>query len=72
MYSSYVNKKSSLKSVDELLLWCKNNCSEIFELHQVEDLSDLKVLMSYAKMHNLESSSIEMIVLKKAMEMGII
>jgi hypothetical protein len=47
MYSEFTNKNLVIDKMTNLIAWCNKNCSGIFELHQLEDINDLKMISSY-------------------------
>ncbi len=72
MYSSFLEKKCSEGKFEKLMSWCKKEASEIFQMHQLEREEDLKMLKRYAEMYTLGSEALEVKVLKKASEIGLI
>jgi hypothetical protein len=72
MYSSFLEKKGAENKFEKLISWCKKEAAEIFNLHQLEREEDLKMLKRYAEMYTLGSEALEVKVLKKASEIGLI
>lgn len=72
MYSSYLQKNNKIDKFSEFLKWTKDNHLEIFERHQLEDETDLKILSKYVIMYDDGKPSIEKMVIEKAKEMGIL
>ena len=58
--------------MNELIEFCKNNHGEIFSNHQLERKEDLGMLKRYADMYDLDSNSVERIILNKAKDVGLI
>ena len=72
MYSSYVVKNSQKIKIETLLKWAENNLPKIFDLHQIEELEDIKMIRSYYKTYNLSNNSIEGLFLNKARELRLL
>jgi hypothetical protein len=72
MYSSFLERKGAENKFEKLISWCKKEAAEIFNLHQLEREEDLKMLKRYAEMYTLGSEALEVKVLKKASEIGLI
>tara|TARA_A100001011_G_scaffold400337_1_gene514207 strand:- start:331 stop:930 length:600 start_codon:yes stop_codon:yes gene_type:complete len=72
MYSSQLKKINDDDKMSNLIRWCNENACEIFDLHSLEDTSDLKMISRYLETHSLENDSFEYIVISKAKEFGIL
>lgn len=72
MYNSYLAKKGSENKFEKLLSWCKQEAAEIFQNHQLEREEDLKMIQRYAEMYSLKEDSLELKVLNKASEIGLL
>ena len=73
MYSSYLVKNANKQSLGLFLKWCNDNVPEIFNMHQIEDLNDLKMLSSYFNAsEGLTEDSPENKALLKAKDMGLL
>ena len=55
-----------------LLDWSKDNVPDIFNLHQVEEVNDVKMVKKYCEFYNLSNDSIECLFLDKAKELELI
>jgi hypothetical protein len=72
MYSSYVAKNTQKLKMSALVEWAENNLPKIFDLHQVEEIGDVKMIESYCKTYNLSDTSIENLFLNKAKELRLL
>ncbi len=72
VYKKWIDKNSKQDTFKQLLDWCKENISMIFNQQQLERSEDLKMIKRYAITHQLEADSLEMRLLKKAEEMKLI
>ena len=72
MYSSQLKKIDNDDKMSKLIRWCNENAREIFNLHNLEDISDLKMINRYLETYSLEDSSFEHVVISKAKEFGIL
>jgi len=71
MYSEFTNKNLIVDKMANLIEWCNENCSGIFELHQLEDIGDLKMISSYLERSNGELP-IESMVIDYAKKVSLI
>ena len=58
--------------VKALLKRAENNLPNKFDLHQVEELGDIKMIENYCKTYNLSDNSIEGLFLNKAKELRLL
>lgn len=72
MYSDQLSRLKLKRSMKELVGWCEENAPEIFDLHELEDVSDLKLICKYMNMYRLGQDSCEAVVVFKAKEVGLI
>jgi hypothetical protein len=72
MYSAFLAKKKAESSIEELLRWVHAAAPSIFEFHEIEDLKDLKMLQEYALSYSLDNDSLEVSVINKAKDMGLL
>ena len=71
MYSSFIKKNDDSGKFSSLMDWCRKECPSIFEMHQIDDLSDLVMLSKYVD--NAQSPSREeALVVNRAKEVGLI
>tara|TARA_B100000131_G_C18103673_1_gene606976 strand:- start:443 stop:1039 length:597 start_codon:yes stop_codon:yes gene_type:complete len=71
MYSKFLDNDLSEEKMSVLIAWCNENCPEIFRLHQLEDISDLKMIRYYLEKSGKELP-IESMVVGYAKEVGLI
>lgn len=71
MYSEFTSKNLVADKITNLIAWCNKNCSGIFELHQLEDINDLKMISSYLERNNGELP-IESMVIDYAKKVSLI
>jgi hypothetical protein len=72
MYSSYIEKNKESLKFGELICWANSQLPEIFNLHQIDGLSDIKMIDVYYKAYNLTNDSVEALFLNKAKEMELL
>jgi len=72
MYTGYMATKKKRKGIGQLVLWAENNLPEIFSKHQVEEVSDLRMIESYIKTYLLSENSPESLLLAKAKELEVL
>lgn len=72
MYSKAIKNTKSKSKIEDLISWCKQEIPDILENHQLDRGEDIKMIIRYADMHNLQENSVERKLISKAMEMGII
>jgi len=72
MYSFYLQKNSDKNKLEIFLSIIKKDYPEIFEKHQIDEISDLKILEKYIENYKLPMDSIEFLVISKAKNMEII
>lgn len=72
MYSSFLSKKTSKDKISLFIDEVKKEYPEIFELHQIDEPGDLKMLEKYIQSYSLPESSLEAKVLEKAKKMEIL
>lgn len=72
MYAAYLVKQKSRTGIEKLIDWCKKETPEIFLIHQLERINDLKIIEKYVKMYDLELNSPEARVIKKALELELL
>jgi hypothetical protein len=72
MYEGYLNKKNVASKIEELISWCREEADEIFVSHQLSREDDIKMIKRYAEMYDLGQDSVEMRVLAKANEVGLL
>jgi len=72
MYTGYIASKKKRKGIGQLVLWAENNLPEIFSKHQVEEVSDLRMIESYVKTYLLSEDSPESLLLAKAKELEVL
>ena len=72
MYSTYIFKNNEKAKMSTLLKWSENNIPKIFDLHQVEEPGDVKMIEKYCEVYSLSDSSTESLFLNKAKELGLI
>ncbi len=71
MYSSFLQKGKSENLLEELLDWCSKNCPSVFDLHDLEDVGDFKMLAKYVQ-SSKSTMPEEIRVIDKAKELGIV
>jgi len=72
MYSSFIQKSLSKDNFGVFIDSIKRDFSDIFDNHQIDEVSDLKILERYVENYKLPLDSIEAIVVAKAKKMEII
>jgi len=72
MYASYLSKQRSQDKMGKLISWCKEEANEIFKVHQLSREDDIKMIKRYAEMYSLDNKSVEMQVIFKAKELGLL
>jgi hypothetical protein len=72
MYSSFLQRNLSKDKIEVFLDAIKREYPEIFERHQLDEVSDLKILERYIENYKLPESSLEAMVIAKAKTMEII
>ena len=72
MYSNHLASRGRDDRFGALIFWAKDNLSDIFSAHQLENIADLQMIEEYAKTYSLPVSSIERILLSKAREMEVL
>jgi len=72
MYNSYIKKNEIKNNIDTFLEMIKKEYPSIFDNHQIEEISDLKILERYVSSYNLSDDSVESIVINKAKSIGLI
>lgn len=72
MYSSFIQKSLSKDNFGVFIDSIKRDFSDIFDKHQIDEVSDLKILEKYVENYKLPLDSIEAIVVAKAKKMEII
>ncbi len=72
MYSSFLQKSNKKDVFLVFLNWVKENHSEVFDRHQLEDEGDLKILSRYIAMYSDGKMTAEQIIIDKAKNMGIL
>ncbi len=72
MYSKAVKAGKSKDKITELISWCQKENPEVLDLHQIEKPDDIKMILKYAERYCLPDNATERILVKKAMQMGII
>lgn len=56
----------------DFLLWVQENAPDILKKHQFSILEHLNMLIKYSEQYNLDNNQIEIIVLNKARELGLL
>lgn len=72
MYTSFLQKNSKKDKMENFIELLKKEYSEIFDKHQIEEVSDLKILEKYIQNYKIPPNSIESIIIEKAKQMEII
>lgn len=72
MYSAFLLKKKSENKFETLLGWAKKKTPAVFDHHQMEYPEDIGMLRTYADTYSLGEGSAEVLLLKKAEELGLI
>lgn len=72
MYSSHLSKSRIKNGVADLLRWAENNDPDLFERHQLETASDVKMIQTYVGTYGLEEGTSEVRLVNKAKELGVI
>jgi hypothetical protein len=72
MYSSYMIKNGQKIKMGSLIEWAESNLPKIFDLHQVEELSDVKMIERYYNAYKLTDNSTEYLFLNKAKELRLL
>ena len=72
MYAKYIRINNGKAKMKALLDWSKDNVPDIFNLHQVEEVNDVKMVKKYCEFYNLSNDSIECLFLDKAKELELI
>ena len=72
MYSRNLSRMKNNNKLNELILWAKKFAEGIFDMHQLEDVDDLKMIQNYKNSYMLPDDSCESLVIKKATEIGLI
>ncbi len=72
MYSAFLSKRNQEGSFEELMDWVKKQVPDILKLHDLEDPKDIRMIQRYAENYNLEQSSLEWKVVKKAKELNLL
>lgn len=72
MYSKFLQKQTSKDGLSKLLDWCNQEAQGIFINHQLERVEDLKMIHRYIEMYSLDTNSLEVKVLNKARDLGLL
>ena len=72
MYSDQLKNIKNKDNMGKLIEWCNENIKEIFDLHNLEDISDLKMISKYSETYSLGEDSHECLAVLKAKELGIL
>jgi hypothetical protein len=72
MYSKHLKKRGEQDKFVTLLDWCAKNMNDIFESHQLEKSSDLRMIKRYADLHSLSDDTPEVKLINKAVSMGLL
>jgi len=72
MYESFLKKNSKKDKMDIFLDKVKKEYPEILDRHQIDEVTDLKILEKYIQNYNLKPESLESIIIKIAKTMEII
>jgi hypothetical protein len=72
MYSNHLEKDNSKAKVEELLRWAQNSLPKIFELHQVEEIDDIRMIKRYCDAYSLSEDSAESRFISKAKELRVL
>ena len=72
MYAGYISAKKNRTKIGELVFWAKDNLPEIFSRHQLEELSDLRMIKTYAETYSLPKDSSEALLIAKAKELEVL
>ena len=72
MYATYINKHGQIEKMNILVKWAESNLPKIFDIHQVEEPGDIKMIERYYKTYNLSDSSTECLFLNKAKELELL
>lgn len=72
MYDKALKQKSSTATIEELIIWCKNEMPEVLNEHQISRPEDIKLIDKYADLYKLPDSSNERKLVSKAIAMGIV
>jgi|TARA_Y100000287_G_C14233761_1_gene363505 hypothetical protein len=72
MYSNHLSQAGSKDKIERLVRWAKTNAPKVLDEHELDSLSDLKMIEKYVKIYSLEDDSQEAILLAKAREMEVL
>lgn len=72
MYSAFLLKKKSENKFEILLSWAKQELPAVLERHQMEYPEDIGMLRTYVKNYSLGDESVEVLLLKRAEELGLV
>ena len=71
MYSSFLVKDLNKERMSDLIRWCNDNCPDIFKLHQLEDVGDLKMINCFLEKSD-KDLNIESMVIDYAKKVNLI
>jgi hypothetical protein len=72
MYSSFLQKNNSKDKMEVFLSVVKKEYPEILDKHQIDEISDLKILEKYIENYKLSPTSLEAMVILKAKAMEVL
>jgi len=72
MYATFLSKNKSKDSFESLISWAKQEHPDVFDRHQLEDETDLRILYKYIQMYNIVKSSPEAAIVDRAIKIGVI
>ena len=62
MYSAFLSKNLNNDKMADLIRWSSKHCPDIFKLHQLEDIDDLKMIKFYLEKSNKDLAAESMVV----------
>lgn len=72
MYLIHQKKIKDNLKINDLRVWCKNNYPDLLEIHQLNTINDIKMLISYSESYNLSKNEPEMLLIREARRMDLI
>lgn len=72
MYSGFLKKSKTENNVSDLIDWAKSFEPDLLERHQLEVLSDIKMIQTYISAYDLSEDTSEARLIGKAKELGVI
>jgi hypothetical protein len=72
MYAQHLNKQNNADKMEVFLKWCHSEAKDVLNKHQLTIVGDLLFFKKYVEQYKLSPESLEVIVLNKAIEFGLL